>query len=99
MRTVSPITTPTARGGPVASRTRRVTPESIVMAQVRDYLIHHRILAFRMQTGAHVAQYKGRTRMVRYGTPGMGDWLTFPRAIVTTAPKGDPLGRGPCTQY
>ena len=58
---------------------KRQTPESGVLKQVSDYLLARRILHFRMQTGAHVASYRGRQRLIRYGTPGMADILAFTR--------------------
>jgi hypothetical protein len=55
--------------------------ESEIQKAILDYLAARHILAFRMQTGASVSEYKGKTRMVRYGTPGMADILAFPMRI------------------
>jgi hypothetical protein len=38
---------------------------------------HKGILAFRQNTGAMRAEYKGKTRFMRFGVPGMADILAF----------------------
>ena len=53
-------------------------PEAQTQAAIMDYLAARRVLAFRMNSGAVVSEYKGRTRMIRYGTKGMADVLAFP---------------------
>jgi hypothetical protein len=54
------------------------TPESGVLAEILQCLRNHRILCFRMNTGAHVAtDAKGKPRMIRYGVKGMADVLAF----------------------
>jgi len=65
---------------------------------ILDWLAAKGILAFRMQSGATISSYKGKTRMFRYGTPGMADILAFTRQtehepslpiwIEVKAPKG-----------
>jgi hypothetical protein len=56
------------------------TPESGVLAEILQCLRNHRILCFRMNTGAHVAtDAKGKPRMIRYGVKGMADVLAFTR--------------------
>lgn len=52
--------------------------ERDVQKAILDYLAAKGILAFRMNSGATLSSYKGKTRMVRYGTPGMADVLAFP---------------------
>jgi hypothetical protein len=60
------------------------TPESGVLAEILQCLRNHRILCFRMNTGAHVAtDAKGKPRMIRYGTVGMADVLAFPEREVS----------------
>lgn len=54
-------------------------PEQATQKAVMDYLAAKRILAFRMNTGAVLSQYKGKTRMIRYGAPGMADVVAFTR--------------------
>lgn len=53
------------------------TGEAAVQAAILEWLAARHILAFRMQSGATVSTYKGKTRMFRYGTPGMADILAF----------------------
>ena len=57
---------------------RKQTPEGALLRLTLDLLAAEHIFALRMQTGATVSTYKGKTRMVRYGVPGMGDVLAFP---------------------
>lgn len=57
---------------------KKKTPEGLIKDLVQDYLTARGILWFRMQTGAAKAIYQGKSRMIRYGTPGMGDLLAFP---------------------
>jgi hypothetical protein len=64
--------------------------ESAIQKQILDYLSAKGILAFRMQTGATLSSYKGKSRMVRYGVPGMADVLACP-----FDPCGDGVDR-PC---
>ena len=52
-------------------------PEAQLQALIMDWLQANHVLAFRMQTGASVSEYKGKKRMVRYGVPGMADVLAF----------------------
>lgn len=47
---------------------------------ILDYLAAKRILAFRMNTGAMKAEYKGKMRFMRFGVPGTADVLAFPKA-------------------
>lgn len=56
-------------------------PEAQTQKLILDWLAAKGILAFRMQTGATMSSYNGRTRMVRYGVPGMADVLAFPRSL------------------
>ena len=52
--------------------------EAAVQRAILDYLAARHVLAFRMQSGATMSSYKGKTRLVRYGTPGMADILAMP---------------------
>lgn len=52
-------------------------PEAQIQASIMDYLAARRIFAIRMNSGAVVSEYKGRTRMIRYGMKGMADVLAF----------------------
>lgn len=60
------------------ARAYRGTPEGAVLRLVQDYLLARRILFFRMNTGAIPSSYKGRTRLIRFGSPGMADIIAFP---------------------
>ncbi len=52
--------------------------ESVVQKQILEWLAAKHILAFRMQSGATLSTYKGKSRLFRYGVPGMADILAFP---------------------
>jgi hypothetical protein len=60
------------------------TPESGVLAEILQCLRNHRILCFRMNTGAHLSEYKGRKQLVRYGVRGMADVLAFAHVTEST---------------
>jgi hypothetical protein len=62
---------------------RRIKPEAAVQKCVTDYLTAKRVLWFRMNSGAVVSEYKGKSRMIRYGTPGCADLVAFPKASIT----------------
>ena len=51
--------------------------EAQIQTQIIDYLAARHILAFRMNTGAMVSEYKERKRFMRFGVPGMADVLAF----------------------
>lgn len=51
--------------------------ERAVQKAILDYLALKKILAFRMNTGAFPLSYKGKSRFVRFGRPGMADVLAF----------------------
>lgn len=53
-----------------------MTPEGALQSTILDWLAAKHILAFRMNTGA----VKVDKRFFRFGVPGMGDVLAFPRA-------------------
>jgi hypothetical protein len=53
--------------------------ETQISKSIMDYLAARRVLAFRMNTGAVSAEYKGKTRFMRFGVPGMADILAFTR--------------------
>lgn len=47
--------------------------ERDILKACLDYLTLRRIPAWRSNTGATVAEYKGRKRLIRYGVKGHGD--------------------------
>jgi hypothetical protein len=58
---------------------RRLTPESAYLRAILDYFMVTHILAYRMNTGAHVVTNEyGNRRTIRYGSPGMADIIAFP---------------------
>ena len=59
--------------------------EAQIQRQILDWLAAKGILAFRMQSGATISSYKGKQRLVRYGVPGMGDIVAFPKSKVPGA--------------
>ena len=50
---------------------KQMTPEAIVSAQVKDYMLARGWRAVRMQSGL----YQGPATTFRSGEPGMPDWL------------------------
>ena len=56
--------------------------ETDIQRAILDYLAAEHMLAFRMNTGAMVSEYKGKKRFMRFGTPGMADILAFDRESV-----------------
>jgi len=50
-------------------------PEQQIQKSILEYLAVKRIWCRRMNTGAVVATHNGKSRMVRYGSPGMADIL------------------------
>lgn len=70
----------TSEGEAVTKLPKAESPATEAQTQrlILDWLAAKGILAFRMQSGATVSSYKGKTRLVRYGTPGMSDILAFP---------------------
>jgi hypothetical protein len=64
------------------------TPESGVLTEILQCLRNHRILCFRMNTGAHVAtDAHGKARLIRYGVKGMADVLAFPHRDAVFPPR------------
>ena len=59
--------------------------ETAILRSILDYLAARHVLAFRMQTGADMREYKGKKRRVRYGVPGMADILAFAADILAFA--------------
>jgi hypothetical protein len=57
---------------------RRISAEAGEQHAILGFLQAESILAFRMNTGVHVAEYNGRKRIIRFGVPGMGDIISFP---------------------
>lgn len=61
--------------------------ESQIQKAILEWLAAKHILAFRMNTGAMAAEYKGKQRFMRFGVAGMADILAFQdgiRGIVPT---------------
>lgn len=56
-------------------------PEAQIQAAIMDYLGVERIWRRRMNSGAVVSQYKGKSRMIRYGETGMADILAAPKLL------------------
>lgn len=52
-------------------------PEKAVLSQIIHYLKLKKCLVYRMNTGASVSEYKGKKRLIRFGTQGMADVLAF----------------------
>lgn len=52
--------------------------EREIQRAILDYLAAKHVLAFRMNSGAAVREYKGKTRKIIFGVPGMADILAFP---------------------
>lgn len=73
------------RGTKRAKKSRRSTPEGLVLRSILDYLAAKRILCFRMNTG--FLQSKGGS-WVRFGTVGMADILAFPAVSYIPTLKG-----------
>lgn len=57
-------------------------PEALVQKAITDWLTAKGIFHLRMNSGAVVSQYKGKTRMIRYGTEGCADILAFVPAFI-----------------
>lgn len=53
--------------------------EADTQRAILDWLAAKHIFAMRMQTGATVAEYNGKKRCYRFGTPGCADILAFPQ--------------------
>lgn len=66
---------------PVFKPKAATVPESAVLKAVLEYLTAKHILAFRTNTGAMKAEYNGKARFIKFGTPGMADVLAFPPGI------------------
>lgn len=47
--------------------------EADILREVLRYLANMRVVAWRNNVGAVSATYNGRTRLVRFGTPGLSD--------------------------
>ena len=56
-----------------------VTKESDILATIMDGLAAKRIWRKRMNSGAVVSSYKGKSRMIRFGEPGMADIMAWLR--------------------
>lgn len=55
------------------------TGEGAIQRAILQYLAARHVLAFRMNTGAVHSEYKGKSRFMRFGVPGMADILAFPK--------------------
>jgi hypothetical protein len=56
---------------------RTTASEAEISRAIMDYLAALHVLTYRMNTGAYEAVYKGKSRFLRFGTPGMADLLAF----------------------
>lgn len=54
-------------------------PEAQTQKLILDWLAAEHILAFRMNSGSVVSEYKGKSRLLSFGVPGMSDILAFPK--------------------
>ena len=61
---------------------RTTASEAEISRAIMDYLAARHVLTYRMNTGACEAVYKGKTRFLRFGTPGMADLLAFQRVKI-----------------
>ncbi len=52
-----------------------MTPEGSVVKAALEYLQMRGVYAWRNNTGMQQAEYKGKTRIIRYGFPGSSDIL------------------------
>jgi hypothetical protein len=52
-------------------------PEAAIQKAIFEWLCYSGYFAIRINTGAVVSEYKGRTRMIRYGILGAGDILAM----------------------
>jgi len=60
-----------------------IIPEKSVQKAIIDYLTLRRVWVVRMNTGAIVSEYKGKTRLHKYGYPGMADLYVRTPSSVT----------------
>lgn len=67
--------------------------ETAILRGILAYLAARHVLAFRMQTGADMREYKGKKRRVRYGVPGMADILAFARVRISLTTLDYPSGK------
>jgi hypothetical protein len=68
-----------------------VKPEQAIQKSILEYLAVKKIWHMRVNTGAIVSEYKGRSRMIRYGIPGCADILCSLPSFLwleVKAPKG-----------
>ena len=54
-------------------------PEALTQDLICDYLTAKRVWWMRMNTGATLAEHKGKTRVIRYGRKGCADLLVIDR--------------------
>lgn len=62
--------------------TRTTASEAEISRAIMEYLAASHIMAFRMNTGTMTSEYKGKTRFMRFGVPGMADILAFPGGVL-----------------
>ena len=60
------------------SKQPKALSEGAIQRAILDYLTARGIRAYRMQVGAFSSEYQGKSRFMRFGTPGMADILAFP---------------------
>ena len=75
------------------SKQPKALSEGAIQRAILDYLTARGIRAYRMQVGAFSSEYQGKSRFMRFGTPGMADILAFKHRkanwLSTPAIKGD----------
>lgn len=70
----------------------RTVPESDVVRAVLDYAHRRGGYAYRQNSGAIVATYKGKKRIIRYGEPGASDTVLIVNGVFFVECK-DELGK------
>lgn len=71
----------------------RTVPESDVVRAVLDYAARHGGYGYRQNSGAVVSEYKGKTRMIRYGERGASDTVLVIGGGVFFVECKDELGK------
>lgn len=56
---------------------KRPKPETSLVRSVIAWLLANGIMAWRVNTGMQIAEYKGVRRAIRFGEPGMADVLAI----------------------
>lgn len=70
----------------------RTVPESDVVRAVLDYAHRRGGYGYRQNSGAVIAEYKGKKRIIRYGEPGASDTVLVVNGVYFVECK-DELGK------